>query len=43
MSADVFELLADALDKLPNGFPRTPARIEIRILKKIFSPGKPVP
>lgn len=38
MSADVFELLADALDKLPNGFPRTPSGIEIRILKKIFSP-----
>jgi hypothetical protein len=35
---DVFERLADALDKLPNGFPRTPSRVEIHILKKIFSP-----
>jgi Pyruvate/2-oxoacid:ferredoxin oxidoreductase delta subunit len=34
----VFELLADALDKLPNGFPRTPSGVEIKILKKIFSP-----
>jgi NAD-dependent dihydropyrimidine dehydrogenase PreA subunit len=38
MSDMVFEQLADALDKLPNGFPRTPAMIEIKILKKIFSP-----
>jgi len=34
----VFEQLADALDRLPNGFPRTPSGIEIKILKKIFSP-----
>jgi Na+-translocating ferredoxin:NAD+ oxidoreductase subunit B len=34
----VFEQLADALDRLPNGFPRTPAKVEIKILKKIFSP-----
>jgi len=40
MSDIVFEQLADALDKLPNGFPRTPSKIEIRILKKIFSPGE---
>jgi ferredoxin len=38
MSDIVFEQLADALDKLPNGFPRTPSMIEIKILKKIFSP-----
>ncbi len=38
MSELVFEHLADALDRLPNGFPRTPSRIEIKILKKIFSP-----
>jgi len=38
MSELVFEQLADALDKLPNGFPRTPSRVEIKILKKIFSP-----
>jgi ferredoxin len=37
---DVYEQLAKALDKLPNGFPRTPARTEILILKKIFSPDE---
>jgi len=38
MSELVFEQLADALNELPNGFPRTPTKIEIKILKKIFSP-----
>jgi len=38
MNDIVFEQLADALDKLPNGFPRTPSKIEIKILKKMFSP-----
>jgi len=36
MSDHVYEQLAEALDKLPNGFPRTPSNVEIRILKKIF-------
>jgi Pyruvate/2-oxoacid:ferredoxin oxidoreductase delta subunit len=40
MSDLVFEQLADALDKLPNGFPRTTSGVEIKILKKIFSPGE---
>ena len=34
-----YERLADALDRLPNGFPRTPSHVEIRLLKKIFSPN----
>jgi ferredoxin len=34
----MYEQLADALDKLPNGFPKTPSHLEIAILKKIFSP-----
>jgi len=34
----VYEQLAEALDRLPNGFPRTATRVEIAILKKIFSP-----
>ncbi|MBN2677330.1 MAG: 4Fe-4S binding protein [Anaerolineaceae bacterium] len=38
MTDDVFIDLAAALDRLPNGFPQTPSRVEIRILKKIFSP-----
>jgi hypothetical protein len=33
----VYERLAEALDKIPNGFPRTPSNVEIRLLKKIFS------
>ena len=38
MSDRVYEQLAEALDGLPNGFPRTASRVEIAILKKIFSP-----
>lgn len=38
MADEVYEQLADALDKLPNGFPRTPSNVEIPLLKKIFSP-----
>ena len=38
LSENVYERLAEALDKLPNGFPRTPSNVEIRILRKIFSP-----
>ena len=37
MSETVYENLASALDRLPNGFPRTRFGVEIRILKKIFS------
>ena len=35
---DPYDQLADALDRLPNGFPRTPSNIELAILKKICSP-----
>jgi NAD-dependent dihydropyrimidine dehydrogenase PreA subunit len=38
MSHDIYEQLTDALDKLPNGFPRTPSNVETRILKKIIAP-----
>ena len=38
MKDEIYERLADALDRLPNGFPRTPSNIEIPLLKKIFSP-----
>ncbi len=37
MTDEVYERLAKALDRLPNGFPQTPSRVEIQILKKIFS------
>jgi electron transport complex protein RnfB len=38
MTENVYERLAKALDKLPNGFPPTNSGVEIRILEKIFSP-----
>jgi len=38
MSTEVYERLAEALDRLPNGFPRTPSGAEIRLLQKIYSP-----
>lgn len=37
MNSDVYERLAQALDRLPNGFPRTESGVELQILKKIFS------
>jgi Na+-translocating ferredoxin:NAD+ oxidoreductase subunit B len=38
MNIDVFGELAMALDRLPNGYPHTDSGVELRILKKIFSP-----
>jgi len=38
MKEDAYDKLARALDKLPNGFPRTKSGVEIAILKRIFSP-----
>lgn len=38
MNSHVYEQLADALDRLPNGFPRTPSGVEIPLLQRIFSP-----
>jgi len=35
---DVYRLLARKLDQLPNGFPATESGIELKILRKIFSP-----
>ena len=37
MNQDCYERLANALDALPNGFPRMPSGIEIRLLRKAFS------
>jgi electron transport complex protein RnfB len=36
----IYERLIDALDALPNGFPRTPSRIEIKLLHKLFAPDE---
>ena len=38
MANDIYDQLADALNRLPNGFPRTPSNVEVRILKKIIAP-----
>jgi NAD-dependent dihydropyrimidine dehydrogenase PreA subunit len=40
LSIDVYDQLADALDRLPNGFPRTESGIELEILKRIFTLGE---
>jgi formate hydrogenlyase subunit 6/NADH:ubiquinone oxidoreductase subunit I len=37
MGSTVYERLADALDRLPNRFPRTESGVEIAILQKIFT------
>jgi Na+-translocating ferredoxin:NAD+ oxidoreductase RNF subunit RnfB len=36
--ADVYRQLAKRLDELPQGFPETESGVELKILKKIFSP-----
>ena len=38
MNTDIYESLARALDLLPGGFPPTESRVELQILRKIFSP-----
>ncbi len=38
MATDVYERLADFLDKLPSGYPRTESKVEIRILQRLFTP-----
>ena len=38
MQKDVYEALAGHLDSLPTGFPRTETGIELRILRRLFTP-----
>lgn len=38
MTQDYYEKLREALDRLPGGFPSVPSRVELQILKRIFSP-----
>ncbi len=40
MPDEPYAQLAEALDRLPNGFPRTDSGLEIQILRKICSPGE---
>ena len=35
---DVYERLADAMDAQPAGFTRTPSKLEIKLLKLVFTP-----
>jgi electron transport complex protein RnfB len=37
VSAASYECLADALEALPGGFPKTPSRVELRLLEKAFT------
>ena len=38
MAEEMYERLANALDALPNHFPRTASGVEIKLLKKAFTP-----
>ena len=38
MAPHLYENLANHLDNLPGGFPRTPSGVEIRILHRLFTP-----
>ena len=38
MERDLYEKLAEHLDNLPGGFPRTDSGVEIRILRRLFTP-----
>ncbi len=38
MAKDVYEKLAQHLDNLPGGFPQTESGVEIRILRRLFTP-----
>lgn len=38
MTADVYERLAKHLDDLPAGYPRTESGVEMRILRRLFTP-----
>jgi len=37
---DVYERLREFLDRFPAGFPATPSGVEMRILRKLFTPGE---
>jgi electron transport complex protein RnfB len=37
MATDVYETLAQHLDDLPGGFPRTESGVEVRILRRLFT------
>ena len=38
MNDEIYRRLAQVLDTLPNGFPATESGVEIRLLKRVFTP-----
>ncbi|MGZ3568162.1 MAG: 4Fe-4S ferredoxin, partial [Thermodesulfobacteriota bacterium] len=38
MAKNIYERLAQYLDKLPGGFPPSPSGVELRLLKRLFAP-----
>jgi len=42
MADEAYERLADALDALPNRFPRMESGLEIKILKWLYTPEQPM-
>ena len=40
MSEDVYTRLREFMDKLPAGYPETPTGVEIKILKKLWTPDE---
>jgi hypothetical protein len=40
MSLDIYQKLAQHLDDLPAGFPSTESGVELRILRRLFTPEK---
>src|SRR4030067_2358003 len=42
MTQNPYKLLAERLDRLPNGFPTTPDNSELRLLSYIFTPEEAV-
>ncbi len=38
MDSDVYQRLAQALDELPGGYPRSESGVELRILQRLFTP-----
>ncbi len=38
MSEDIYDKLREFMDTLPAGYPKTPTGVEMKILKKLFSP-----
>jgi len=40
MADTIYKKLSTVLDTLPNGFPSTASGVEIKLLKKIFTPDQ---